>query len=191
VIYNYVSSNDSFNAWSHVSGTTWNEISSVNARGVTTANAESTKLERGKAFWLVRSEPTTGDGGTNYIYLVGRYTGEDYVVELEGGTTSEPGSTLCANPTTEDIGLNSLVFVDGDGNAATPADGDKISVPTASGILLTYSRKNGEWGRNKTTRVGNRLKKTWASGGTIPAGTGFWYSRTAETALKIKFGGAL
>ena len=139
------------------------------------------RFEPGKAFWLVRSAPA------KYFYLIGRYTGEDYVVELQGGSKAEPGHTLVANPTMFDIALNDLEFVDGNGAAATPADTDRIVVQTASGLQLSYTRKDGKWGRIVATKNGRRITQSWVVGGTIPAGTGFWYERTGSGVLRIRF----
>ena len=184
--YNAVTSN--FNVWakSSAKGDEWKPLTTVTKSGISVEAAESSSFAPGKAFWLVRNAP--GD----YIYLVGRYTGQDYVFDLEGGTAENPGHTLVANPTMYDIDLNDLVFVDGEGKTATPAAGDRIVTQDISGVQTVYFRhgKTGEWGRNVPTKVGNRTKQVWTKGGTIPAGTGFWYNRTAAEALKIRFGGA-
>lgn len=184
--YNAVTSN--FNVWakSSAKGDEWKPLTTVTKNGISVEAAESSSFAPGKAFWLVRNAP--GD----YIYLVGRYTGQDYVFDLEGGTAENPGHTLVANPTMYDIDLNDLVFVDGEGKTATPAAGDRIVTQDIAGVQTIYFRhgKTGEWGRNVPTKVGNRTKQVWTKGGTIPAGTGFWYNRTAAEALKIRFGGA-
>jgi hypothetical protein len=58
-----------------------------------------------------------------------------------------------------------------------------------AGLQTIYYRNaaNTQWGRNVTQTVKGRRKQVWVEGGTIPAGTGFWYNRTAEGALNIKF----
>ena len=58
-----------------------------------------------------------------------------------------------------------------------------------SGLQTIYYRNaaNTQWGRNVTQTVKGRRQQVWSAGGTIPAGTGFWYNRTAEGALNIKF----
>ena len=86
--------------------------------------------------------------------------------------------------------LNSLAFVDGAGNPATPASGDRIITQNATGLQTIYFRNsvNTEWGYNVTTNYRGRTKQVWTKGGTIPAGTGFWYKRTGgEESLRIKF----
>ena len=120
---------------------------------------------------------------------MGRYTGEDYVFDLEGGTAAAPGNTLVANPTFFDVDLNDLVFVDGEGAAATPAAGDRIVTQNISGLQTIYFRNGntGRWGRNVPTKVGKRTKNVWTEDGVVPAGTGFWYMRTSDDVLKIRF----
>ena len=184
--YNAVTSN--FNVWakSSAKGDEWKPLTTVTKNGISVEAAESSSFAPGKAFWLVRNAP--GD----YIYLVGRYTGQDYVFDLAGGTAAAPGFTLVANPTMYDIDLNDLVFVDGEGNAAEPALGDRIVTQDIAGKQTIYFRHGttGKWGRNVPTKVGNRTKQVWTEGGAIPSGTGFWYNRTAAGDLAIKFGGA-
>jgi hypothetical protein len=145
--------------------------------------AGADRFAPGKAFWLVRTAPGP------YIYLVGRYTGEDYLFELDGGTAAEPGNTLVANPTFFDIDLNDLEFVDGDGKPASPAAGDRIVTQDVAGMQTIYFRNanTGRWGRNVLTKVGKRTTKVFTEDGMIPAGTGFWYMRTSNDVLKIKF----
>ena len=183
-IWAYNKENGKFNTWkNNVKDGVWDEVLTVTKSGVSSSDANDTKFPLGKAFWLVRSDPS------EYIYLVGRYTGEDYVMALEGGTTNAPGHTLVANPTFNDVDLNSLVFVDGEGTAATPAADDRIIVMNIAGLQTIYYRNkaNTQWGRNVTQTVNGRRKQVWSVGGTIPAGTGFWYNRTAEGSLNIKF----
>ena len=181
-ILSYNAKEGNFNAWKYVEGGTWDEIATVTAKGVSVSTAEGSRLSRGNAFWLVRSEPS------EYIYLLGRYTGDEYDIELAGGSDKEPGHTLVANPTMFDVALNDLEFVDEKGNKATPSADDRIVVQTASGLQLAYTRRGGEWGRVVATMVGRRITQSWTPGGTIPSGTGFWYVRTGEGVLRIKFG---
>ena len=172
-----------FAGWTHSGGGLWEGIASVATNGVKVEDADVATFPRGGAYWLVRSDP----GG--YIYLVGRYTGEAVAVELAGGTTAAPGSTLCGNPAMEPVALNDLAFVDEDGNPAKPAPDDRISVQGASGLQTVYFRNkaNTRWGRNATMSDRGRIRKVWTEDGSIPAGTGFWYIRTAEAPLYIKF----
>ena len=180
-ILSYDPATGDFSTWELADDGRWNAIPTVSTRGVSESAAETTQFAPGKAFWLVREAP--GD----YIYLIGRYTGEDYVTEIAGGTAESPVSSLIANPTMFDIDLNDLEFIDGEGHGATPADGDLIVTQNLSGLQTIYSRKNGEWGRNVSTKVNGRIKSVWTPGGTIPSGTGFWYSRTSDETLRIKF----
>ena len=169
--------------WERKADKSWNTTTTVTTSGVSVVEAEEAKLAPGKAFWLVRNAPGP------YIYLIGRYTGGDYVMELEGGTVNVPGHTLIANPTFHDIDLNDLAFVDAGGSPATPAANDRIMVMNIAGIQTIYYRNkaNTQWGRNVTQKIKGRNQQVWAEGGTIPAGTGFWYKRTADTPLNIKF----
>jgi hypothetical protein len=172
-----------FHTWEREAESSWNTPTTVTTSGVSVVVAEEAKLAPGKAFWLVRNAPGP------YIYLIGRYTGEDYVMEIEGGTPEAPGHTLVANPTFNDVDLNSLVFVDGEGNAAAPAVDDRIMVMNIAGLQTIHFRNaaNTEWGHNVTTNYRGRTKQVWTKGGTIPSGTGFWYMRTSDTPLNIKF----
>ena len=183
MILSYNSGTGNFNGWMHDGYGEWDEVVTVTKKGLSVSSAEVARLPRGKAFWLLRSAPGP------YIYLVGRYTGEDYLVELDDGTPAAPGHTLVANPTFNDVDLNSLVFVDKDGNVATPAVGDRIVTQNIAGLQTIYFRNAGntQWGCKVLQRIGNRTKQVWSPGGTIPAGTGFWYMRTGDEALKIKF----
>ena len=183
-IYAYETANDAFRVWERKGNGGWTTNATVTVKGVSESPAaEVATFGPGKAFWLVRNAP--GD----YIYLVGRYTGDDYEFNLGGGTVESPGFTLVANPTFFDIDLNDLVFVDGEGNAATPAADDRIVTQDIAGMQTVYfrHRTTGKWGCNVPTKVGNRIKQVWTEGGTIPAGTGFWYNRTTGGVLKIKF----
>jgi len=184
MILSYNQATTNFNAWSIGSDGSWNGLATVNKGGVSIASPTNTFFALGSAFWLVRSEPTTG-GATNCFYLIGRYTGEDYEIPLAGGTAKTPGNTLVANPTTEDIALNDLDFV------GSVAPGDKIMIQNAAGAQTIYYRdeSNLEWGCNvlKKVGVGRRMQNVWTSGGTVPSGTGFWYLRTSESPLSIRF----
>ena len=179
----YNSGTGDFNGWKHDGYGDWENVATVTKKGVSVSSAEVTRLTRGKAFWLVRSEPS------EYIYLLGRYTGEDYLVELDDGTPAAPGNTLVANPTFNDVDLNAIAFVDASGNPATPAVGDRIVVMDQAGMQTIYARNatNTTWGHMVYEKVGRRLQQKWAEGGTIPAGTGFWYNRTGSGTLRIKF----
>ena len=180
MILSYDPASGDFSSWESAGGD-WNPVQILSTRGVSQSTAETTTFAPGKAFWFVRNAP--GD----YIYLVGRYTGDDYVTEIAGGTEQAPVSSLVANPTFFDIDLNDLKFIDGEGNAAAPAAGDRIVTQNLAGLQTIYYRKNGEWGRNISTVSNGRPRPTWQKGGTIPSGTGFWYTRTSGETLRIKF----
>ena len=185
-IHAYETETGTFRMWERKDDGDWNAPVTVNKKGVSQSTAEESTFEPGKAFWLGRKSPG------EYIYLVGRYTGEEYVMALEGGTTEDPGHTLVANPTMYDVALNDLEFVDGEGNPATPADGDRIIFQDVSGYQTIYSphATTKKWGRIVPTKVGRRVQNVWTEDGTNTMGTGFWYMRTDQSTLKIKFGGA-
>jgi hypothetical protein len=44
-----------------------------------------------------------------------------------------------------------------------------------------------KWGRNVPTKVRRSIQNVWTEDGTNTVGTGFWYYRTANDGLKIKF----
>lgn len=185
-IHAYETETGTFRMWERKDDGDWNAPVTVNKKGVSQSTAEESTFEPGKAFWLGRKSPG------EYIYLVGRYTGEDYVFDLEGGSVAEPGHTLVANPTMYDVALNDLVFVDGEDNTAAPAAGDRIIFQDASGYQTIYfpHKATKKWGRNVPTKVGRRVQNVWTEDGTNTMGTGFWYLRTGQSTLKIKFGGA-
>ena len=185
MILAYKAASGKFNAWSNGGESGWKALATVSTNGVDVVDADDAQFPRGNAFWLVRSNPST-----KYYYLIGRYTGDNYEVELAGGTAENPGNTLVANPTTEDVDLNDLVFVDASGAETTPGDKDLITIQDAAGVQTTYYRSGAKWGCKMLQKVGKRTKQVFVEGGTIPAGTGFWYSRASAEPLKIKFGGA-
>ena len=185
-IHAYETDTGTFRMWERKDDGDWNAPVTVNTKGVSQSTAEESTFEPGKAFWLGRKSPG------EYIYLVGRYTGDEYEMALEGGTAKAPGHTLVANPTMFDVALNDLEFVDGEGKAATPAAGDRIIFQDASGYQTIYfpHATTKKWGRNVPTKVGRRVQNVWTEDGTNTMGTGFWYLRTDQSTLKIKFGGA-
>ena len=177
-IHAYETETGTFRMWERKDDGDWNAPVTVNKKGVSQSTAEESTFEPGKAFWLGRKSPG------EYIYLVGRYTGDDYEFNIEGGTTNAPGHTLVANPTMFDVALNDLEFV------GTPAEGDRIVFQDIAGVQTIYYRnKEGKWGRNVPTKVGRRIQNVWTEDGNVPSGTGFWYYRTSNGELTIKFGG--
>ena len=178
MILAYKAASGKFNAWSNGGESGWKALATVTTNGVDVIDADDAQFPRGNAFWLVRSNPSA-----KYYYLIGRYTGDNYEVELAGGTAENPGNTLVANPTTKDIALNDLDFV------GSVAPGDKIMIQNAAGAQTIYYRgeSNSKWGCNVLKKEGRRMKNVWTPGGTVPSGTGFWYLRTSEDLLSIRF----
>ncbi|MBR1921979.1 MAG: hypothetical protein IJ829_08305, partial [Kiritimatiellae bacterium] len=189
LIVAYDSEEGKFCGWSHGEGVAWDALRTVTKKGgVTLEPSDTTGFAQGGAFWLARSAPT------GCFYLLGRYTGDEYEVRLAPGSDGSPGHTLVANPTFEAVALDDLDFRDGGGAKATPHKDDRIVFQSAAGVEVTYIRNaaNTAWGRNVAVRQGRRVSQEWQTGGSVPAGTGFWYVRSADAngALVIKFGGA-
>ncbi len=182
MIVSYNKSSGLFNAWTLDAKSIWDEIATVSTNGVTVEKADDAKLPRGNAFWLVRSNPS------EYIYLVGRYTGDEYDIPIAGGTAENPGYTLFANPTMDEIDLNDLVFEDDLGNVVRPSTNNFITVQTTGGINRTYVRHGtkDEWGCDLPERKGRRIEFKWTPGGKIPPGTGCWFTRKESGGLNIK-----
>ena len=175
MILAYTGSNDFYNAWTHDSGTAWKALATVSTKGVSIAEAETTQFAPGSAFWLARSNPTTGSS-TNHFYLVGRYTGGEYASEIAGGTTTNPKATLIANPTMCDIKVNDIDWL------GKPLANDKITIPREGVAPLDLTWRNGAWSYTYRT-YDPRTDRTIAvrvTDVTIPAGTGFWYVRRGE-----------
>ena len=187
MILAYKAASGKFNAWSNGGESGWKALATVTTNGVDVIDADDAQFPRGNAFWLVRSNPST-----KYYYLIGRYTGDNYEVELAGGTAENPGHTLVANPTTDDTTLGALKFYDGNGDETTPGDGDRIVILDALGFEVSHYRSGGKWVHRELQQTGKRTKQVQvdSSGVVIPSGTGFWYTRKSEGALVIKFGGA-
>ena len=192
-IYVYDIDTDVFNVWNwSLDGNPnkWSTNTTVTVDGIFGGtDPEKTRLPRSSAFWLVRHDPGS-DGATNYVYLIGRYTGEKHVVELTPGESlSNPGHTLVGNPTLSDIDLNDLVFVDGEGNPATPDVNDRIIMMDIAGVNNTYYRNknNTMWGHDEVMIVKGRPKRCFVQGGNVPSGTGFWYKRASGEELRIEF----
>ena len=186
MILSYNAATSNFNVWarSQTKGDEWDALTTVSKRGLSVEAAETNRFALGKAFWLVRNAPGP------YIYLIGRYTGEDYVFNLEGGSAEAPGHTLVANPTFNDVDLNDLKFADGEGKSAAPDVKDTITVQDIAGLQIIHFRNaaNTSWGHySVTTNARGRVQNKWVPGGNIPAGTGFWYKRTNSSVLSIKF----
>ncbi|MBQ6914208.1 MAG: hypothetical protein IJQ65_00695 [Kiritimatiellae bacterium] len=184
MILSYNSATSNFNVWarSDAKGGEWNPLTTVTKKGLSVATAASSRFAPGRAFWLVRSAPSP------YIYLVGRYVGGSYTETLASGTAKNPGYTLCGNPLMSDVDLNEFVFLDDEGRATAPGVTDRIVVETAAGVQMTYFRNaaNTVWGRNVSTKVNGRMRPVWREGGSIPAGTGFWYMNRSGRAFRLE-----
>ena len=180
LIVSYNAASGSFAGWKNAGENGWEALATLTTNGVSLVPAATAQLPRGNAFWLARSAPS------GYFYLVGRYDGGEYEVVLEVAGGDEAGNTLCANPTMEDVDLNDIEFIDGDGNPATPDKDDRITIQDAQGHGVDYFRNaaNTQWGRD----LPKGRRKVFTPGGTVPAGTGFWYKRAGGGVLKMRFG---
>ena len=95
----------------------------------------------------------------------------------------------CSDEAMKSISVNITANLLGLGNAATPAAGDRITVLDMAGMQTIYFRNtaNTKWGCNVRKKVKGVMRTVWTEGGTIPSGTGFWYMRTDEGTLKVRF----
>ena len=181
---------DNYRQWDK-EGEGWASIPTVSISGVSEAAADTTRLPLGSTFWLGRNTPIAPAGSTNYIYLVGRYTGDDVTVSIAEGDGTTLTSTMVANPTFYDVAINptnlaSVINLVWDG---TPDSGDQILIPTEDAMptILTWNGSN--WGASaleqyeKNGRMRTRvIRKTDY---TIAPGRGFWYYRKATGALSV------
>ena len=170
MIVAYDNATGKYNGWSYDSGSAWKAFASVTLDGVEVKEAETTQFAPGDAFWLARSKPTGN------FYLVGRYTGCGYAAEIVGGTTAEPGATLVANPTLGDVAINDIDW------QGKPLANDTITVPREGLAPLTLTWRKGAWGYtdSRYDPQKGRIVSTRVTDVTIPAGTGFWYTRRGE-----------
>ncbi len=182
---------DNYRQWDK-EGDGWASIPTVSISGVSEAAADTTRLPLGSAFWLGRNTPVAPAGSTNYIYLVGRYTGDGVTVAIAEGDGTTLESTMVANPTFFDVAINptnlaSVINLVWEG---TPDRGDQILIPTddAMPTILTWNGTN--WGASALERytkangrTGTRVVRK--TDFTIGPGRGFWYYRKATGALSV------
>ena len=85
---------------------------------------------------------------------------------------------MMGNTNLASVAINSIVF------NGTPVEGDKIAVPTNTGLgTKEYTYKNAKWTSVTWTLVNDVLTPTQdETSDQIPAGQGFWYvaKKTAE-----------
>ena len=68
------------------------------------------------------------------------------------------------------------------------ADGDFQSYKLSRDCPIYFrNTANTKWGCNVRKKVKGVMRTVWTEGGTIPSGTGFWYMRTDEGTLKVRF----
>ena len=149
------------------SGGNWTGATTITTSGDHTA--ESQVVQRGSGLILQR----TSAGGN--VLLCGRVDSSTVST-----TIAANGKTLFANPTADDVDINTKF------TGAT--DGDAIMIPQNDGGADIYTFNGTEWGKNTQVariRVFNGVERTtyqnqWQKGGTIKAGTGAWYESKAD-----------
>jgi hypothetical protein len=171
MIVAYDSAENEFCGWRRDSGTSWKALTTVTKDGISISEAATTQMSPGYAFWLVRSAPTPN------FYLVGRYTGCGYAAEIVGGSVADPGATLVANPTMGDVAINDIDW------QGKPLANDTITVPREDLAPLTLTWRSGKWGYTdrRYDPENDKIVSTRVTDVTIPAGTGFWYTRRGES----------
>ena len=160
-----------FNCWAINGVGAWEATTVVQTNAVVSSgDASSAAIARGKAFWFVKNSFSAGS--TYDLYLYGQDTDASATSTIVAGTSASPAYSLVASPNTVDADLNAKNF-SGTRNAA-----DEIRVPRHNLPDLIYTYKDGQgWGTSTKVPVGEtgRFKKMWTLGCSIPAGTGFWY----------------
>ncbi|MBQ9430140.1 MAG: hypothetical protein IJU44_01175 [Kiritimatiellae bacterium] len=190
-IYAYDTANKVHYGWEKIANRgsetdAWESFISAAPDGVTMADPVSSTMSRGGAFWLVRPTPLAADGSLKPVFVCGQHLAGDYTVTVPGGGSTEPVCVLIANPTMYDVDINSLKFTGDIGEE------DTIWVPSANpNIATTYRRNitNGTWEQKTFKYLGNRKVTVWRAEGSIPAGTGFWYTRRTAGDLTLTWDG--
>jgi hypothetical protein len=90
---------------------------------------------------------------------------------IAAATADGPACTLVPNPTLSAKGINGYNW----GN--NPVEGDLIRIPNEKAAPQVLRWKDGKWGR----LAGGK----WKTDAEVPAGTGFWYMRSGDTAFEL------
>ena len=181
MLFVYNKSNNTYSGWS-LGASGWEPLSTSTSVGGITVGvpAAGASLPQGSALWLYR--PNASGSFSFYVY------GRDGTA---GNPTLATGYNMLACPSTtaETWDLN------GTGNITGASTDDMIRVPQDSGADKVYTFKDGSWGtttyeeQNYTDRRGNPqvklIQTRTTTGCTIPAGTGFWYVKAAESSATI------
>lgn len=188
----YIYNNGTWSGFVLNSGrTAWEGVATtkkVNGVDTTIDGASDTlRLARGQALYLERAD------ASQPFYMYGRYgalTSAESTSSIAAGG-EKPTVTLLASPKLDaDMDVNSSGrFTGGEINA-----GDSIIIPTQDAFSISYTRNaaNTAWQKvTKTTmtKFGKTIEveSYTTEGCTIPRGTGFWYSRVANTGLTINW----
>lgn len=126
----------------------------------------------------------------SYGIVIGGGCGKSYSYDLGSAPDAQHTvNSIVLNPTRHAYDVNELVFVDSEGNPATPDIGDRISLIDESGIMTTISRNgaNTKWGRLVTRRIGGRIIQVWVDGGPMGQQQFIIYQRVGQGSLIMKF----
>ena len=165
------------NAWTPVASATEGDNTTE-----TPPAANAYGLTYGSALWIERQNPTNNVGQANPFYLVGQVPLVGGTRPFTGGTTSAPVWNLVASSSTSPISLSAI----SGGGAA-----DEIYLVNDDEAPTKFYKKNGSWGSDQYVYVEARGRyvlrfvAATAENSVIPAGTGFWYVSTSDTAPVI------
>jgi hypothetical protein len=142
--------------WNKAAGK-WEGAITVTKNGVLPGiEADDFMLSRTGAVWVSRADVSKP------LFVIGQYTATPVQLTVKGASAGARAYTLVPNFGITAFSVNDYEW------GTNPAEGDEIRL--SDGRTLTW---NGEkWGRNEDG--------LWKSDGQIPAGSGFWYVRSAE-----------
>ena len=129
--------------------------------------AEEHPISRDSAVWVTRKDPAAKP-----FFLIGQYSNAPVSLEIAGGSADAPVCTLVPNPTMAAVNVNTAYKWNG-----KPVVGDIIRIPNENKAPLVLRWNGSEWGRY----VNSGRYSVWKNDATIPAGTGAWYMRCAES----------
>jgi hypothetical protein len=128
--------------------------------------AEEHPISRDSAVWVTRKDPAAKP-----FFLIGQYSNAPVSLEIAGGSADAPVCTLVPNPCLTATKVNAYNWGD------APHEKDIIRIPNEKTAPLVLRWNGSEWGRY----VNSGRKSVWKNDATIPAGTGAWYMRCAES----------
>ncbi|MBR3923842.1 MAG: hypothetical protein IKJ45_12065, partial [Kiritimatiellae bacterium] len=147
--------------WNKTAGK-WEGAITVTKNGVHPGiEADDFMLSRTGAVWVSRADVSKP------LFVVGQYTASPVQLTVKGASAGARAYTLVPN-----FGIGAFSVNDYEWGA-NPAEGDEIRL--SDGRTLTWSGET--WGRNENG--------VWISDDRLPAGTGFWYVRSAQEAFTL------